>query len=141
MCFSVVTKEFFLDTQGQDHIMDITANVGDIVEETGLTEGIVTVFVPGSTAAITTIEYEPGLQKDIPAALDIIAPKGKDYAHHKTWGDDNGRSHVLSALLGPSLTVPFSNKRLILGRWQQIVFMEFDTRPRRRTVICQVIGK
>jgi secondary thiamine-phosphate synthase enzyme len=106
-----------------------------------MASGIATVFVSGSTAAVTTLEFEPGLVKDFTRALDRISPKSIAYEHHKTWNDDNGRSHVKAGLLGPSLTVPFSEGRLALGTWQQVVLVEWDTRPRDRTVVIQVFGE
>jgi secondary thiamine-phosphate synthase enzyme len=97
--------------------------------------------VPGSTGSVTTTEFEPGAFTDLPAALQRIAPREAEYAHHLTWGDDNGRSHVRASILGPSLTVPFTDGRLLLGTWQQIVFIELDTRPRRRRVVVQMLGE
>ena len=106
-----------------------------------INNGLICIFVPGSTASITTIEYEPGLKKDFPKALEKIAPKNIEYFHHNTWHDDNGRSHVKASLMGPSLTVPINNGKLIHGTWQQIVFVEFDTRPRQRNIITNLIGE
>ena len=109
--------------------------------ETKLKNGIVTVFVPGSTGALTTIEYEPGLLKDFPNMLERIAPKNLVYEHEKRWHDGNGHSHVRASLIGPSLTVPFANGRLTLGTWQQIIFMELDVRSRARNLILQIMGE
>lgn len=138
---AVVTKSIQLDTKRDVDLINITIKVQNILKKTGLKDGIVTIFVPGATGSISTIEYEPGLLKDIPKALERIAPSDIDYEHHKTWGDDNGKSHVRATFLGPGLVVPFTKSRLILGTWQQIVFMDFDTRSRRRNIIVQVMGE
>ncbi len=138
---AVVTDEMAFNTKGDVQFVDITPDVAESVRNSKLKNGIVIIFVPGSTGAVSTIEYEPGLCKDIPEALERIAPSGLDYAHHQTWHDDNGRSHVRAALIGPSLTVPFVNGQLVNGTWQQIVFIELDTRPRKRTLILQIIGE
>ncbi len=137
---AVHAEDFSIETKGAVDIVDISGKVADIVHSSGLNDGVVCVFVPGSTGALTTIEYEPGLLKDIPRALEVIAPRNADYAHHMTWGDDNGSSHVRAAFLGPSLTIPFRKGELILGTWQQAVFVELDTRSRHRSLMCQVIG-
>ncbi len=118
---------------------DITSEVKKFVKESGVEEGAVLVFNVGSTGAVTTIEYEPGLKKDFPRIMDRVAPYGENYEHHKTWGDDNGSSHVKASIVGPSIVVPFRNGELILGTWQQIVVVNFDTRPRRRRVILQIL--
>jgi len=99
------------------------------------------VFVVGSTGAVTTMEYEPGLQKDLPRALELLAPKHQRYDHHETWHDDNGHSHVRASIMGPSITLPVRNGKLIHGTWQQLVFMEFDTRPRDRKILIQIVGE
>ncbi len=125
-----------LDVNG---MADITPEVRKFVRESGIDEGAVLVFNVGSTGAITTIEYEPGLKKDFPRIMDRIAPYGENYEHHKTWGDDNGSSHVKASIVGPSIVVPFRDGELILGTWQQIVVINFDTRPRRRRVILQIL--
>jgi len=125
-----------LDVNG---MADITPEVRKFVRESGVDEGAVLVFNVGSTGAITTIEYEPGLKKDFPRIMDRIAPYGENYEHHKTWGDDNGSSHVKASIVGPSIVVPFRDGELILGTWQQIVVINFDTRPRRRRVILQIL--
>jgi len=121
-------------------IIDITDIVNRALDESEIENGIVTVFVPGSTAAVTTIEYEPGLLKDLPAALERLFPKDIQYEHEKRWHDGNGHSHVRAAFLGPSLTIPFRNKRMMLGTWQQLVFVELDNKPRSRRIILQIIG-
>lgn len=138
---TVETKKIAFSTQGEVQIMDITGMVQKAVSESKSTNGIVTVFVPGATGAITTIEYEPGLLKDLPRILDRISPKDMDYEHELRWHDGNGHSHCRASVLGPSLTVPFSQKKLMLGTWQQIVFLELDVRPRNRNVILQIIGE
>ncbi len=138
----VKTKRIELKTQGNCDIVDITDQVSSGVLKSGISTGAVTVFNIGSTAGVTTIEYEPGLVNyDINAALEKIAPTAGRYEHEKTWHDDNGHAHVRASLLGPSLTVPIIDAELTLGTWQQIVLIDFDTRPRTRTVICQIIGE
>lgn len=137
----VFTKRLELTTRAENEVIDITEKVQTAVEESGLDTGAATVFVPGSTAAVTTMEYEPGLAKDFPGMLERVAPKGIAYEHQKAWADDNGRSHVKASLVGPSLSIPFDEGRLTLGTWQQIVFVELDIRPRRREVVVQIIGE
>lgn len=139
---TVKTRQLSIHTKGEGDILDITNKVAEAINETKLKSGIVTVFVPGSTGALTTIEYEPGLLKDFPNMLERIAPKNLVYEHEKRWHDGNGHSHVRASLIGPSITVPFVNGRLTLGTWQQIIFMEFDVRSSRvRNLILQVIGE
>jgi secondary thiamine-phosphate synthase enzyme len=137
---NLVTDTFRLQTRGDDHILDVTERVQEILAKHGFDEGQVLVFVSGSTAGITTIEYEPGLLEDIPAAFEKIAPKGAAYRHEEAWHDGNGHSHVRASLLGPSLTVPFRKGKLLLGTWQQIVVIDFDNRPRQRDVVVQLTG-
>jgi secondary thiamine-phosphate synthase enzyme len=122
-------------------MIDLTIPTSEAVQETKLKDGIVTIFVAGSTAAVTTIEYEPGLRIDFPKMLSRIAPKDLDYEHDKTWHDGNGHSHVRASLVGPSLTIPFKDNNLMLGTWQQIVLMEMDTGKRERKIILQIIGE
>ncbi|MFP3908363.1 MAG: secondary thiamine-phosphate synthase enzyme YjbQ [Archaeoglobaceae archaeon] len=122
-----------------NEMADITSEVEKFVKESNKSEGAVLVFNVGSTGAITTIEYEPGLKKDFPRIMDKIAPYGEDYEHHKTWNDDNGSSHVKASIVGPSLTVPFQNGRLLLGTWQQIVVVNFDTGRRERKVVLSIL--
>jgi secondary thiamine-phosphate synthase enzyme len=129
-----------IETRGQGHAQDITKVVADAVSRSGVDDGIAVVFVVGSTAAITTIEFEPGAIADFNRLFEALAPRDDDYEHHKRWGDDNGSSHVRSALLGPSLTVPVVDRSLTLGTWQQIMLLEFDTRGRTREVVVQVMG-
>jgi len=137
---SVETKMFSVSSAGNSDIIDITGDVQDAISKGKIKSGIAVVFVAGSTAAVSTVEFEPGLVKDIPRALEKIAPRNSDYEHHKTWGCDNGSSHVRSTLVGPSFTVPFKDKKLILGTWQQICLLDFDTRARERDVVVQVMG-
>lgn len=136
----VYSSDIELRTRGENHILDITADVAKAVAESGFTDGLACVFVPGSTGAITTLEFEPGLLEDLPSALEIMAPKDKEYKHHLRWRDGNGRSHVKAAILGPGVTVPFRAGKLLLGTWQQIVFIELDVRPRDRKIHVQIIG-
>lgn len=137
----VKTMQIELETRGHGDTQDLTANVAEIVRDSGVTSGIVTLFVPGSTAGLTTIEFEPGAVADLARLFEEIAPRSAEYRHHLTWGDDNGHAHVRAALLGPSLTVPFAGGRLTLGTWQQIILVDFDTRPRRRLIVAQVMGE
>lgn len=138
----IVTKEINLSTNGKTEIHNITDEIKGILSEAGLIEGQATVFSIGSTSGITTLEYEPGLvKKDVGDMLDKIAPYGVSYHHNQTWGDDNGASHLRSALFGTSYNIPFSKGSLLLGTWQQVVFMDFDTRPRSRRVVVQLMGK
>lgn len=129
-----------VSTKARDEILDITQQVQRIVSDSGLENGLACVFVAGSTAAITTVEHEPGLVADLQQAMERLYPRGIDYEHHRRWGDGNGHSHVRASFLGPSLTVPVVDGRLQLGTWQQIVFMELDNKPRTRDVLVQVIG-
>ncbi len=133
--------KFSLKTSAKDEIIDITGEVQRIVSESKLKNGLACVFVAGSTAAITTVEHEPGLVADLKDALDRLYPKDIDYEHHKRWGDGNGHSHIRASFVGPSLTVPIENGNLVLGTWQQIVFMEFDNKPRTREITVQVVGE
>lgn len=138
---TIITKTINIHSNGENDIIDLTTPTLKAVVETKLKDGIVTIFVAGSTAAVTTIEYEPGLQVDFPEMLGRIAPKDLHYKHDNTWHDGNGHSHVRASLVGPSLTVPFKNNNLMLGTWQQIVLMEMDTRKRERKIILQIIGE
>jgi secondary thiamine-phosphate synthase enzyme len=138
----VKTEQLTVKTKGNCDIINLTEQVQDFVLKSGIIEGTVTVFNVGSTGAITTTEYEPGLVNyDIKALFDKIAPANDSYEHEKTWHDDNGHSHVRASLLGPSLSVPIVDGKLTLGTWQQIILVDFDTRPRNRTVICQINGE
>jgi secondary thiamine-phosphate synthase enzyme len=138
---NVVTKVVQLRSSKENDIIDVTKQTSDALRESGLNNGIINVFVAGSTAAITTIEYEPGLRQDFPKMLSRIAPKDIQYRHDETWHDGNGHSHVRASLVGPSLTVPFSNGVLILGTWQQIVMLEMDIKPRERVLTIQILGE
>ena len=137
----VFHKEINIHTQGENDIVNITDDIQDVVNKSNLTDGIVCIFIGGSTGTITTIEYEPGLMNDLPRALEKIAPRNIHYDHHETWHDDNGRSHVRASLMGPSLTVPIKNGKVVHGTWQQIVFVELDTRPRSRNISVQIVGE
>jgi len=137
----VKTETIKVKTKGNCDVVNITGQVSEVVSQSDMREGAVTVFNVGSTAGITTTEYEPGLVNcDIRAAFEKIAPEHGRYEHEETWHDDNGHSHVRASLLGPSLSVPVIDGRLTLGTWQQIILVDFDTRPRTRTVICQMVG-
>lgn len=137
----IITDTIDISTQGHTDIIDITQAVQQLVMQHKLQEGQVTIFISGSTAGVTTIEFEPGLLKDLPEAFEKFAPTGVRYHHDATWGDGNGYAHVRAAILGPFLTVPFKNGRLLLGTWQQIVVVDFDNRPRRRSVVVQILGE
>ncbi len=128
-----------IQSRGQREVHDLTPAVHEILSSHGVKNGIVTIFAPGSTAAVTTIEYEPGLEKDIDEYLDRLFPYGEHYHHHDTWHDDNGSSHLQAALLGPSLTVPVVGGKLTLGTWQQIVLIDCDTRSRSRKIVVQMM--
>lgn len=140
MSRQVKTHSFQVETRGFDDILDITAEVSRSVEASGLSDGVAVVFVSGSTAGITTIEYESGVVDDLKQAIERQAPVNLHYQHDVRWGDGNGFSHVRAALMGASFTVPFSGKRLQLGTWQQIVLCDFDNRPRSRKVLVQILG-
>ncbi|HLE68942.1 MAG TPA: secondary thiamine-phosphate synthase enzyme YjbQ [Vicinamibacteria bacterium] len=127
-------------TRGNGEVLDVTGEVAEAVRGSGIANGIATVFVTGSTAALTTLEFEPGLVHDLNAAFERLYPREMEYRHHERWGDDNGHSHVRASMLGPSLVVPVSGGELALGRWQQIVLVDFDTRPRAREFLVQVMG-
>jgi secondary thiamine-phosphate synthase enzyme len=128
-------------TRGQGDAHDLTDAVAAAVADSKMAAGLATVFVVGSTAAITTIEFEPGAVADLNRVFEQLAPRQAEYRHHLRWGDDNGSSHVRAALLGPSLTVPFASGALTLGTWQQIMLLEFDTRPRKREIVVQIVGE
>ena len=137
----VRTQEITIKTKGNCEVVNITDQVEAAVGRSGIGDGAVTVFNIGSTAGITTTEYEPGLANyDLKAAFEKLAPENARYEHEETWHDDNGHAHVRASLLGPSLSVPVVAGRLTLGTWQQIILVDFDTRPRTRTIICQIIG-
>jgi secondary thiamine-phosphate synthase enzyme len=136
----VVTDRREVTTKGQNDAHDITRAVSQAVAASGIRAGVATIFVVGSTAGITTIEFEPGAIADLNRVFEEIAPRQGEYRHHLRWGDDNGSSHVRAAMLGPSLAVPVVDGELTLGTWQQIMLLEFDTRPRRREYVIQIVG-
>lgn len=137
----VITDTIELRTRGHADMLDITGEVTARVRESGVASGIVTVFCPGSTSALTTIEYESGALSDLKRLFDEIIPEDREYAHNLRWGDGNGHSHVRAALLGPSLTVPFREGELLLGTWQQITYVDFDNRARSRRLVLQIMGE
>ena len=137
----ISTIQVDIQTRGHCDVKDVTPLVQQALAKSGLQEGQATVFIAGSTAGVTTVEFEPGLVKDLNEFFQKIIPEGPEYHHHATWGDDNGSSHVRAALLKPSLSIPFKNGRLLLGTWQQVVVVDFDTRERRRPVIFQFMGE
>ena len=138
---TVISDSIQIKSKKENDMMDITQMVAEKITQSKLKDGIVTVFVSGSTAALTTIEYEPGLQKDFPKALSRIAPDDIEYGHEQMWHDGNGRSHVKASLVGPSITIPFTDGEMTLGTWQQVVLVELDTRPRSRSLVVQMIGE
>ena len=138
---TVITMTIQVQSAGEGDLINLTEQTTKIVEQSKVVDGIATVFISGSTAALTTIEYEPGLKHDFPEMLSRVAPRNIEYEHDNTWHDGNGHSHVRASLIGPSLTIPFMNNVLLLGTWQQIVLIEMDTRPRRRSIITQVTGE
>ncbi|MCK4907855.1 MAG: secondary thiamine-phosphate synthase enzyme YjbQ [Spirochaetes bacterium] len=136
----VKSYEINLTTKGRIDVINIQDNVHESLRQSGLKNGTLTVFVPGSTGALSTVEYEPGLVKDIKEFFDKLVPYGKKYAHHDTWHDDNGSSHLQATLMGPSITIPVVNGQLTLGTWQQPIFIDFDTRGRNRRLVIQIMG-
>ena len=137
----VVSDTIKLQTEGEGDMIDMTSQLSNIVKESKIKNGTVTIFVSGSTAAVTTIEYESGLIHDFPVMLSRLVPKDIEYEHDNTWHDGNGHSHVRSSLIGPSITIPVIHGKLTLGTWQQVVLLEMDTRSRNRTVILQIMGQ
>ena len=137
----VLSDTIQLHSEGEGDIIDLTTQLSNIVKDSEIKNGTVTIFVSGSTAAVTTIEYEPGLVHDFPEMLSRIAPRDIEYEHDNTWHDGNGHSHVRSSLIGPSITIPIVQGKLTLGTWQQVVLLEIDTRSRIRTVILQIMGE
>jgi secondary thiamine-phosphate synthase enzyme len=137
----VSTQYLNFPTKGDADIIDITKEVSGALLKSKLTDGVVTVFVPGATGAVTTIEYESGLVSDFKAMLERIVPQGIEYMHNLKWGDGNGHSHIRASLLGPSLSVPFAGGTMMLGTWQQIIFIDLDNRPRNRELIVQIVGE
>ena len=138
---NVKTDSIQLSTKGNADIVDVTDNVSSIVSDSGISSGIVTIFTPSATSALTSIEYEPGCISDLRRLFDEIIPQNRDYSHNLRWGDGNGHSHVRAALLKASFTVPFVNQRLTLGTWQHIIFVDFDNRSRRRELVVQIMGE
>ena len=138
---TVATERCSVSSRGHGEIHDITRAVRDVVKGSGLEGGVATVFVTGSTAALTTVEFEPGLVEDLTAAFERLYPRELAYRHHERWGDDNGHSHVRASMLGPSLAVPFVEGELTLGTWQQIILVDFDTGPRKREYVVQLMGE
>jgi len=137
----VETTRHTIDTSGQGDVHDLTAIVPRVLSASSIKSGLLTVAVVGSTAGITTIEFEPGAVADLNRVYEQLAPRDGEYEHHLRWGDDNGSSHVRAAMLGPSISIPFDRGRLCVGTWQQIVLVEFDTRPRSREIVVQLIGE
>jgi secondary thiamine-phosphate synthase enzyme len=137
----IITESIQLDAKADMDLIDITGKIEEKLSSAGLKEGNVTVFTKSSTSAIITMEYEPGLLKDIPEALERLFPSDKRYAHDSTWGDGNGFSHVRASFLSPSLTVPFRNGKLLLGTWQHVVFLHLDNKPRNREIFLQFVGE
>lgn len=137
----VITEYIQLSTHGDTDVIDITSQVSKKLKSAGIKNGIVNICVSGSTGALTTCEYEPGLIADIKDVFNKLIPHGKRYHHDDAWGDGNGHAHLRASLVGPSLTVPFNNAKLILGTWQQIIFIDFDNRPRQRKIVLQFLGE
>jgi len=137
----VITEGLRFSTRGHGEVIDITGQVARKVGDSQLTDGIVTIFSPSATSSLTTIEYESGAVTDLQTLFDRLVPQDAEYHHNLRWGDGNGHSHARAALFGPSLTVPFVNKRLTLGTWQQIVFLDFDVRPHDRKLVLQILGE
>ena len=138
---NVLTRTIKIRSEGESDVIDVTNQLSNIINESHFEKGIAIIFVSGSTAGVTTIEYEPGLIHDFPAMLSRVVPKNMKYEHDNTWHDGNGHSHVRASLIGPSLTIPIMRGKLTLGTWQQIVILEMDTRPRNRNVIVQIMGE
>ncbi len=138
---AVISGTITAATRGDGDTIDLTAELAELVAESSLTDGIATVFIGGSTAAVTAVEFESGVLDDIREVLETLAPSSRNWRHHERWGDRNGHSHIRSALVGPSLSVPFTNGALALGTWQQVVLMDFDERPRTREVLVQLVGE
>lgn len=138
---SIKTGSLTLNTRGNTDIHDITGELSRLVEQSGLSDGTVTVFCASSTSGLTTIEFEPGAISDLKRMFEELVPSTRDYAHNATWDDGNGHSHMRASLLGPSLTIPFVGKRLTLGTWQQVIYVDFDIRPRHRELVVQMMGE
>ena len=134
-------EQFSFETTGHQHMADLTDPVAAIIERSGIKAGITQVFCVGSTAAVGTIEFEPGVQRDLPEVLDRLIPPSRNYGHEQAWHDGNGHSHLQATLLGPSLSLPVADGKPVLGTWQQVMHLECDVRPRRRTVVVTVMGE
>lgn len=137
----IETRTIEVRTRGHSDVVDLTPRLAEAVASSGIGQGTASLFVTGSTAGLSTMEYEPGTVQDLKLAMERIAPVQGPYHHHATWGDDNGSSHVRACLLGPSLVVPFREGRALLGRWQQVVLVDFDTRERQREIVVQLMGE
>ncbi len=137
----VKTKYIQINTEGNCDVLEITHHVFEAVSDSGLSSGTVTVFVPGSTAGVTTIEFESGAVNDLKEVFSRLVPENDFYAHNARWGDGNGHSHIRASILGPSISIPFISSRLMLGTWQQIILVDFDNRPRNREIILQIVGE
>ncbi len=137
----VNTGSLTLNTRGNTDIHDITDELSRLVQQSGLNDGTVTVFCASSTSGLTTVEYESGAVSDLKRMFEDLVPSNRDYAHNATWDDGNGHSHMRASLLGPSLTIPFVGKRLTLGTWQQVIYVDFDIRPRHRELVVQMVGE
>jgi secondary thiamine-phosphate synthase enzyme len=137
----VKTGSITLNTRGNTDVFDITRELARLITESGLSSGILTVFCPSSTSGLTTIEFEPGAVADLKRLFEELVPAGRDYSHEAAWHDGNGHSHMRASLLGPSLTVPFLGKTLTLGTWQQVVYLDFDIRPRHRELVVLMVGE
>ena len=137
----VTTRRIQLSTSGNADMLDITQQVAREVQASGVSSGIVTIFAPSATSGLTTTEYEPGVLDDLKRVFDEVVPEDRDYRHNLRWGDGNGHSHVRAALVGPSLTVPFTENQLLLGTWQHITYIDFDNRTRRRELVLQILGE
>ncbi len=137
----VITKTIKVSSKPDTDIIDITRDIQNIISESGIGDGIANIFVPGSTASVSTMEFEPNLVSDVKDIVERIAPSDAEYKHNQTWGNGNGKSHVRATLMGPSITVPFKEGKLLLGRWQQIVVLDFDVPSRKRDVVITLVGE
>jgi len=138
---AVETREITFITKGNCDVVDVTSQISEEIKQAGINDGIVTIFVPGSTGGLSTIEYESGLVSDIKEAMERIAPQGIEYKHNLKWKDGNGHSHIRASIVGPSITIPFAKKKMLLGTWQQVIFLDFDNCSRNRRLILQIIGE
>ncbi len=138
---TIKTEKISLHTRGNTDVCDITKDLTRILSESGIISGTMTIFCPSSTSGLTTVEYEPGAVSDLKRMFEELVPSGRDYAHNATWSDGNGHSHMRASLLGPSLSIPFVDKTLTLGTWQQVVYLDFDIHPRNRNLVVQMVGE